>query len=475
MTSSHPLSQNEVMRRLILLVMIIAGTGLAAHSQTPAPAPGTLHASVPVLADPSNSYALYLPSAYSPGKRWPLLLVFDPGARGQVAVQVFQEAAEKHGFIVAGSNNSQNFQDPSVAVRLLWADVNQRYAVDPRRIYMAGFSGGARVASSIALLCKGCIAGVVANGGGLPQRAAVPAPEVADWFLVTGTTDFNYPELLRLDEALAAQRAPCRFLVYDGPHSWMPKDFAERALAWLRLRAMVKGTAPADKAFVIQQFDERLAEAQALQKSGDVLAAARAYREIVQDFSGFRDVKAEEAATQSLTQSAEFHKAKKNEKAVLDLQDEIAGKLTSLVAAVAQGSDDRITLTAQLQTAVDDAYHEEKGATPARAQAIERALASAFAYTAESGQQAMLKKNFVVARDMFQAGEIIRPQSAGACYLLASAQAQLGEKKQAIQELKKAVERGLTNPKALDDDAFDPIRNEAGFKELVAKLSQPKS
>jgi dienelactone hydrolase len=477
---------NDDMRHFLLLVAMVCGTGLAAYSQTPpapaqpeqnrpaptTPALGTVHASVTVVADPSNSYALYLPSAYSPVKRWPLLLVFDPFARGEVSVKLFHEAAEKYGFLVVGSNNSRNFQDPSAAIHLLWEDVKVRYAIDPRRIYTAGLSGGARVASRIALACKNCIAGVIANGAGLPNGAATPGPEVSEWFLVAGTTDFNYPELLHLKEALDAHNAVSRFVVYDGPHNWMPKEFAERALAWLQLRAMARGLAPVDKEFVGQEFDIRLAEAQSQQKSGDILAAARAYREIAQDFHTFRDVKEQEAAAKSLAESEEFRKARKNEKTALDLQDEVATKVGNLVVGISQRSDDRSAFIAQLQSAVNDAYRDQKeSSNPARKHAIERGLASAFSFAAESGQQAMLKKDYLSAKDMFQAGEVILPDSAWASYLLATAHAQLGEKKQAIQELKKAMEKGMTNAKLLEDSAFDRIRGEEGFKQVVAKLS----
>ena len=457
------------MRRFLLI--LIAGLGLAAQPQTPTP--GTVHASVTVVADPTNSYALYLPSAYSPVKRWPLLLVFDPFARGEVSVKLFHEAAEKYGFIVVGSNNSRNFQDPSAAIRAVWADVKERYAIDPRRIYTAGLSGGGRVASSIALACKNCIAGVIANGAGLPSGAATPGADVADWFLVAGTTDFNYPELLRLKEALDARNAASRFVVYDGPHNWMPKDFAERAVAWLQLRAMVKGIAPVEKGFIGKQFEGRLAEAASAQKAGDILAAARDYREIAQDFRAFRDVKEQEALAKSLAASDEFHKAAKNEKTALDLQDEIARKVGNLVAGISERPDDRAAFVSQLQSAVNDAYRDKKeSSSPARKQAIERGLASAFAFAAESGQQAMLKKDYLAGKEMFQAGETIQPESAWASYLVATAHAQLGEKKQAIQELKKAVEKGMTNPKALEDAAFDRIRGEEGFKQVASSVAE---
>ncbi|HVG90481.1 MAG TPA: hypothetical protein VNB54_03230 [Alphaproteobacteria bacterium] len=461
------------MRFLLLLLVLGGGLSLPACAQTPAP--GTVHASVAVAADPSNSYALYLPSAYSPARRWPLLLVFDPFARGEVSVKLFHEAAEKYGFIVVGSNNSRNFQDPSAAIRTLWADVKERYAIDPRRIYTAGLSGGARVASSVALACKGCIAGVIANGAGLPSGAATPAPEAADWFLVAGTTDFNYPELLHLKEALDARNAASRFVVYDGPHNWMPKDFAERALAWLQLRAMVKGIAPVDKEFIGRQFEGRLAEAVSAQKAGDILTATRAYHEIAQDFSTFRDVKEQDALAKSLASSEEFRKAAKNEKATLDLQDDVTRKIGNMVAGIAQGADARTGFIAELQSAANEVHRDQHGAQdPARKQAIERGLASAFSFAVESGQQAMLKKDYLGAKDMFQAGEIILPENAWANYLVATAHAQLGEKKQAIQELKKALEKGMTNPKSLEDAAFDRIRGDEGFKEISAKLAAGK-
>jgi hypothetical protein len=128
-----------------------------------------------------------------------------------------------------------------------------------------------------------------------------------------------------------------------------------------------------------------------------------------------------------------------------------------------------------LNAAVNDANEERrKRSTPALTQAIARGIASAFAFAIENGQQSMLKKNYISARDIFQAGEIIQPESAWASYLVATALAELGQKKSAIQELKKAMEKGMTNAAALDDNAFDRIRNDAEFKEISAKLAAGK-
>src|SRR3954463_3577923 len=72
------------------------------------PPAGKISDDVKCLAEPSQSYALYLPSNYTPERPWPVILAFDPGARGRVPVERYQVAAETYGYIVAGSNQSRN-------------------------------------------------------------------------------------------------------------------------------------------------------------------------------------------------------------------------------------------------------------------------------------------------------------------------------------------------------------------------------
>ena len=67
--------------------------------------PGKLVERVPCPTDPTQTYSIYLPSTYQPTRQWPLLMVFDPGGRGARAAGVFQEAAERYGWIVAASDN----------------------------------------------------------------------------------------------------------------------------------------------------------------------------------------------------------------------------------------------------------------------------------------------------------------------------------------------------------------------------------
>jgi poly(3-hydroxybutyrate) depolymerase len=111
---------------------------------------------VVALQNPQQSYALYVPTKYSRERRWPIVYVFDPLARGPLALAQFQHAAEIHGYIVAVSNNSRNgpWQPEFEAAEAMVGDTQQRFTVDLKRIYFAGFSGGARVASQLAAILQ---------------------------------------------------------------------------------------------------------------------------------------------------------------------------------------------------------------------------------------------------------------------------------------------------------------------------------
>src|SRR5262245_28594129 len=139
---------------------------------------------------PAQAYALYLPSNYDAARKYPVLLCFDPGANGRRAVERFAAAAEKLGWIVAGSLNSRNgpWDANAAAINAMVQDVAGRVAVDPRRLYAAGLSGGARVACQLAVMNK-LIQGVIAcsaafSGSEVPDKVAFPV------FGTAGVEDF---------------------------------------------------------------------------------------------------------------------------------------------------------------------------------------------------------------------------------------------------------------------------------------------
>src|SRR5436190_21530230 len=89
----------------IVSVAALAWVGTGSAQTLPR---GQIVEAVTTIADATQTYALYLPSTYSADHAWPILIGFHPGARGRAIVETYRDAAERYGFIVAGSNSSRN-------------------------------------------------------------------------------------------------------------------------------------------------------------------------------------------------------------------------------------------------------------------------------------------------------------------------------------------------------------------------------
>lgn len=251
-------------------------------------------------ADRNQTYALYVPSHYTPDRKWPLLLAFDARALGDVPVKLYQEAAEKFGYIVAGSNNSRNgpAEPEYAAAQAMESDVTARFSIDPKRIYVTGHSGGARLALELATEAKGRFAGVIASSAGLPSSmgADVELPFVV--FGTAGTEDFNYLELTRLDHTVDT---PHHVRIFPGGHQWPPGELATEALEWMEVQAMRTGTRPRDEAMIDSMFAVRSKE---LADARDKAEGYYVNFSIATEFEGLRDVSAYTQAEEKMANDA---------------------------------------------------------------------------------------------------------------------------------------------------------------------------
>jgi predicted esterase len=259
----------------------LAGAGAAATPPAGEPdlRPGEVVERVVCRADPQWSYALCLPSAYDASRSWPVLYALDPGARGRVPVERFREAAETYGWVVAGSNDSRNGPlEPSLrALAAVIKDTRTRLRTDERRLYLAGFSGGARAASVFASLNAARIAGIVACGAGLEQGVEPASIRHAYYLGIVGGRDFNYLEMRELDRRLRTEGIAHRLILTDERHAWPPPGICARALGWLELVAMAGGLRATDEALVASVLRVEEDAARALEQTGDLEWAAVAY------------------------------------------------------------------------------------------------------------------------------------------------------------------------------------------------------
>lgn len=292
-------------------------------------------------ADSQQGYALYLPSGYSAARAWPVIFAFDPRARGRTPVERYQAAAEKFGYIVAGSNNSRNgsWEVSMKAGAAMAADVSARLHVDPKRVYTAGMSGGARVALGVALGAD-LIAGVIASSAGYPDskpRKTVPFAI----FGTAGTEDFNYLEMRELDHALTS---PHRVAIFEGGHVWLSSELALEAVEWMELQAMASGRAPRNQAWIDERYAARLSAAQQLTGA----QAALAWTSLAADFAALRDVADASAKAAALRKDKAVRDSLKRGKAEEDGERQKISELLQLERQLAD-RDSRSMALGQLR------------------------------------------------------------------------------------------------------------------------------
>ena len=317
-------------RRFATLALVVCMAGVVAAqaqptaSLDPVKARGTVVNSVPCAGDPSQSYALYLPSQYFADRRWPIIYAFDPFAHGRVPVELYKDAAEKYGYIVVGSNNAKNgpSAQEAAAAQAVWQDTHHRFAIDKDRVYTTGLSGGARFATSFALYCYTCaVAGVIAQGATYPaKQSSPPANDRFVYYAAAGDADFNLPEVLALRKKKEEQGAAFKVKIYPGPHQWAPPDVVEDAVEWLELKAMQAGTKKPDTAFVHRLLDKTRADAAQAEQRGDTMLQFYALRSLAVDFKGLEDVTQYESALAALKNSKALKKAVRDEQQEIEKQ-----------------------------------------------------------------------------------------------------------------------------------------------------------
>jgi len=448
--------------------LLLAAATPAQQPRTPPGAPlekGAILPHVSCTAHPEQSYALYLPTGYSSDRKWPLMLSSDPGARGSLALELQKAAADKLGWVLAASNDSRNGPGQSRfdATEATLNDVQARVSIDPRLVYFAGFSGGARFSSQVALLCK-CSAGVLLDGAGFSNGQSLATEQPFPVFSAIGITDFNYSEVIPLQEALEKAGYPHWLRVFQGSHEWAPADVMEEAMNWLRIESMKAGREPRDSGFLDAQFTIMQKRADSFERSGELLLAWREYRQLAATFESLKDVSGLRATADALGKQKAVREAVKREQAEFAEQAQLTGDITSHFERF-EGEREMQDQLAHLRS---NAQQEKR---PERARVYRRALDGVFISAIEAGDTALESKNFAQAGRLFDAATQAKPDSEWAWRMLAEAYALAGKKKNALSALRKA--RELSQDRAafakwfVADPAFDALRSSPEFSQFV--------
>jgi predicted esterase len=419
---------------------------------------GQINERVVCRANPSQTYALYVPTCYDPARQWPIVYCFDPIARGRVAIERFKEGAEKYGFLIAGSNNSRNgpWKPTMEAAKAMVLDTGARLNIDPHRIYTAGFSGGARVASELAM--SGLAAGVVACGGGFPDSKTPDSVRFA-FFGTAGADDFNYDEVRQVGRDLEALGAAYHISVFTGGHQWAPPEVASEALAWFEIQAMRVGTRPKDEALIQATLQARLGALPALSPGEAYLE----YAALARDYKDLAPTAEFERQAAERAKSREVRRWRKREQQDTDNQQRVSDSLLRLAE-----QDELPQMHATISSLRKKA--DAAGDSPARRLA-RRTLGDATIRASMAGNQMIDSQRYDLAKRFLELAAYARPERFQGFYDLARAQAYCGEGKKAIASLKRAIEAGFRGAAAAEaEPAFDTLRQDAAFRKVLAEI-----
>jgi hypothetical protein len=145
-------------------------------------------------------YQLFVPSNYAKQQNWPLVVFVSPSDK-PAGWAAWKQVCEKQGVFFCSPYGAGNDCPTGKRCRIILDcldDVCRNFNVDPDRTYIAGFSGGGRMACTLGFSLPESFGGIVAICGTNPQpKLTYLKHRIADRLAVaqvTGETDFNRKE-----------------------------------------------------------------------------------------------------------------------------------------------------------------------------------------------------------------------------------------------------------------------------------------
>ncbi len=189
---------------------------------------GDLSEHISCVDDAAISFALYMPSTYKEGEKLPLLILFDPHGDPLFPINKYKLLADKHHFMLMGSNDSKNGNATELTAHIIQLMAQSAYSllpVDSNRVYSGGFSGGARIAALLAFSPSG-IQGLVTCGAGFPiYQWNQPIPSVI--CAIANDGDMNLPEINNLKSNDPVKAGRLLTFRNKGKHEWPSSEVFE--------------------------------------------------------------------------------------------------------------------------------------------------------------------------------------------------------------------------------------------------------
>jgi tetratricopeptide (TPR) repeat protein len=249
----------------------------------------------------------------------------------------------------------------------------------------------------------------------------------------------------------------------------------------MEVQAMRAGRRERDDALLETLWKKRIEQVRADEAAKKFYETYTGYATLAADFKDLKEVSEYEKKAATLKETKEVRQALKSEQEQLDKQLELAVQLINLGSKMLADPSERGGALKEMRTVIAGLREKTKATEDTGERRIaRRALSQVLAQTFEAamynyyprGQYDIAIVNLEVAEEIF-------PKSWQIPYEMARSYALRGDKKKALESLKRAVEKGFPDPSAIENQQdFASLRTEDEFKLLIKNLKevkQPKS
>ncbi len=423
---------------------------------------GQFFDSVSCRLSPKQQYAIYLPEGYSPTQSLPVVIFGEPGGRAALPVKQYRTLADTYRLLLVCPYGSRNgpYERSMEATYAVLEEVKSLYPLDQTAIFISGFSGGARLATLLAME-DSQFRGVIACGATFPQGRELQGRKIP-YVIVVGNRDMNYLEGIQMMADLEKNQNPSILIEFDGHHMWPDSTAFSAALAWQMARI---GKLPAsfekDYQAILHSAKERVANHQFLDGFSSASYAVSTY-------DGALDISEAELLKNEISLNPDYQKAQKNlEKEIRNeaeqrriIHEKYGRMLSTLRPDTAFSEPEWQALRASYEK-YTKSKDEERRLSGVRLLEFGRLLGAEQTHFLLENERLQWALNSASLWTVFASGD------SNAWLMRARVEAALGHDEEAIRDLGKAFELGFSAWHQVDSDPyFEKLRELPGYESL---------
>jgi len=393
-----------------------------------------------------------------------------------VGLKPFIEASEKYNHILICSNNSKNgpFATNFEVVDRLFKGVFSNFFINEDLIYTAGFSGGSRLATAIAVLTKQ-IQGVIACGAGFsPNTNHQPfLKEKFDYVGLVGEKDMNYQEMLKVRGWLNKLGMNNELFINRDDHGWPPSKQIAKAFDWLEIQAYKKKIKPQQPNVVASFHQSLYEEARQFEEGNEMELTLWEYQRMNRNFGSFFKMDSIQKKIKAIQSTKRYKKEASRGIEIKKIEDQAKQKYIERfrLELNANKSPKNINWWKKELAKLDKDY---SNSTNRHFQDLRyRLIYGIHVMAVEEWNIQLAKKAYSKALYCHRIVSILLPERVFPYFLIAKDYALQNMEDETIEYLKMAISKGLSKKSVITNDiAFYKYKDSKLFQELLDEIKE---